>query len=56
MGMEALKNVLQAQVLLVKKAQEGPVEPVPSIVDEVDDEKGGKPGDALPADPLAPLT
>ena len=39
-----------------EKVHEGPVEPVPSKSDGGADEKdGGKLGDALPADPLAPL-
>ena len=55
-GGDSPKECLPGSGAHGEKVHEGPVEPVPSKNDGCDDEKDGrKPGDALPADPLAPL-
>ena len=55
-GDDSPKECLPGSGAHGEKVHAGTVEPVPSKGDGCDDEKdGGKPGDALPADPLAPL-
>ena len=55
-GDDSPKECLPGSGAHGEKVHAGNVEPVPSKGDGCDDEKdGGKPGDALPADLLAPL-